>query len=128
MRQKLDNPNIVKVVTDSSDIALYFSRSKIPFIRDRADISYKAHIGVYGFTKRSLEIFCNLSYALIEDIEKLEQLRALHFGYKIAMVGVETQSFGIDTREDLKRALEIFTQRITLDTSLGQKIVELILV
>jgi 3-deoxy-manno-octulosonate cytidylyltransferase (CMP-KDO synthetase) len=104
-----DNPNIVKVVTDSSDIALYFSRSKIPFIRDRADISYKAHIGVYGFTKRSLEIFCNLSYAPIEDIEKLEQLRALHFGYKIAMVGVETQSFGIDTREDLKRALEIFT-------------------
>jgi 3-deoxy-manno-octulosonate cytidylyltransferase (CMP-KDO synthetase) len=103
-----NDPNIVKVVTDSSDIALYFSRAKIPFIRDSKDIKYKAHIGIYGFTKKSLEIFCNLSHAPIEDIEKLEQLRALHFGYRVAMVEVETKSFGIDTKEDLKRALERF--------------------
>jgi 3-deoxy-manno-octulosonate cytidylyltransferase (CMP-KDO synthetase) len=104
-----NDPNIVKVVTDSSDIALYFSRAKIPFIRDSKDIKYKAHIGIYGFTKKSLEIFCNLSHAPIEDIEKLEQLRALHFGYRIAMIKVDTKSFGIDTKEDLNRALTLFT-------------------
>ena len=104
-----DDPNIVKVVTDSSDVALYFSRSKIPYPRDHHFDEYKAHLGLYGYTMRSLSIYCSLAKSSLEDIEKLEQLRILEAGYKIAMVEVESNSFGIDTYEDLERALRIHT-------------------
>ena len=103
-----DDPNIVKLITTNEDIALYFSRAKIPYPRDHHFDSYKGHIGIYGFTKKSLETFCNLSSAPLEDIEKLEQLRALYHGFQIAMTKVETKSFGIDTPEDLERALNQF--------------------
>ena len=103
-----DNPNIVKLITTDKGIALYFSRAKIPYPRDHHFDAYKGHIGIYGFTKKSLETFCKLSPAPLEDIEKLEQLRALYHGFEIAMTQVETKSFGIDTPEDLERALEIF--------------------
>jgi 3-deoxy-manno-octulosonate cytidylyltransferase (CMP-KDO synthetase) len=101
-----DDPNIVKVVTDTDDIALYFSRAKIPYPRDHHFDSYKGHLGIYGFTVRSLERFCALTPAPLEDIEKLEQLRALYHGYRVAMVEVDTQSFGIDTQEDLEKAVK----------------------
>ena len=101
-----DDPNIVKVVTDENDIALYFSRSKIPHPRDLHFDHYKGHLGIYGFTVRALKTFCELPAAPLEHIEKLEQLRALAHGYEVAMVEVETESFGIDTPEDLERALK----------------------
>ncbi|MDQ1325375.1 MAG: 3-deoxy-manno-octulosonate cytidylyltransferase synthetase [Campylobacterota bacterium] len=101
-----DDPNIVKVVTDRDDIALYFSRAKIPYPRDHHFDHYKGHLGIYGFTVKSLEIFCSLSPAPLENIEKLEQLRALYHGYEIAMTEVQTESFGIDTPEDLERAIK----------------------
>ena len=100
------NPNIVKVVLDSCNMALYFSRSLIPYPREEIE-NFKGHLGIYGFTKKSLEKFCSLKSAPLEDIEKLEQLRALYHGYKIAMVEVESKSIGIDTVEDLERALRI---------------------
>lgn len=101
-----DDPNLVKVVTDRDDIALYFSRAKIPYPRDHHFDHYKGHLGIYGFTVNSLELFCSLPPAPLEHIEKLEQLRALYHGYKIAMTEVQTQSFGIDTPEDLERAVK----------------------
>ncbi len=100
-----DDPNIVKVVTDIDDIALYFSRAKIPYPRDHHFNHYKGHLGVYGFTFKSLKEFCSLSLSPFEDIEKLEQLRALYHGYEVAMVEVKTESFGIDTPEDLEKAI-----------------------
>jgi len=100
-----DDPNIVKVVTDEKDIALYFSRAKIPFPRDHHFDAYKGHLGIYGFTVKSLEKFCQLSPAPLESIEKLEQLRAQYHGFEVAMTEVMTQSFGIDTPEDLEKAL-----------------------
>jgi len=101
-----DDPNIVKVITDEKDLALYFSRAKIPYPRDHHFNDYKGHLGIYGFTMRSLGTFCKLSSAPLENIEKLEQLRTLYHGYKIAMTEVTTKSFGIDTPEDLEKALK----------------------
>ncbi|CAA6826651.1 MAG: 3-deoxy-manno-octulosonate cytidylyltransferase (EC [uncultured Sulfurovum sp.] len=104
-----DDPNIVKVVTDTDDIALYFSRAKVPYPRDHHFDAYKGHLGIYGFTVKSLKTFCSLSPAPLENIEKLEQLRALYHGYEVAMVEVTTESFGIDTPEDLEKALKHHT-------------------
>ena len=101
-----DDPNIVKVVTDSEGIALYFSRAKIPYPRDHHHDIYYGHIGIYGFSVEALARFCSLDPAPLEKIEKLEQLRALYYGYDVAMVEVQTESFGIDTPEDLERALK----------------------
>jgi len=103
-----DDPNIVKVVTDDHGVALYFSRAKVPYPRDHHFDAYKGHIGIYGFTKKSLQAFCQLEASPLEDIEKLEQLRALYHGYEVAMVEVKTRSFGIDTPEDLEKALQTF--------------------
>ncbi len=100
------NPNIVKVVIDRSGFALYFSRSPIPYDREGGYENYKGHIGIYGFRRKMLERFCSLPPSLLENTEKLEQLRALSHGFKIAMCEVETESFGIDTPEDLQKALQ----------------------
>lgn len=101
-----DDSNLVKVVTSLSGNALYFSRSKIPYPRDHHFDEFKGHIGIYGFSMKSLKIFCSLKTSSIEHIEKLEQLRALDNDYSISMIEVETNSFGIDTQEDLDRALK----------------------
>ncbi len=101
------DPNLVKVIHDDENNAIYFSRSPIPYDRS-GNATYFGHIGIYGFTKKSLYEFCNLSDAPIEDIEKLEQLRAIYHQKKISMVKVSSTGFGIDTEEDLKRAKEIF--------------------
>lgn len=102
-----EDANLVKVVIDKNSDAVYFSRSKIPYNRDSSVHNYKGHIGIYGFNKKSLDMFCTMK-ANIEDIEKLEQLRVIFEGEKISMVEVETKSFGIDTIEDLNKAKEKF--------------------
>jgi len=101
------DPNMVKVILDDDHNAIYFSRSLIPYNRSGA-ATYFGHIGIYGFTKKSLHDFCTLDDAPLEDIEKLEQLRAIYHGKKISMVKVASTGFGIDTPEDLQRAEEIF--------------------
>ena len=106
-KEAAQDPNLVKVIHDDENNAIYFSRSPIPYDRS-GNATYFGHIGIYGFTKKSLYEFCNLSDAPIEDIEKLEQLRAIYHQKKISMVKVSSTGFGIDTEEDLKRAKEIF--------------------
>ncbi|MBA1433382.1 MAG: 3-deoxy-manno-octulosonate cytidylyltransferase [Epsilonproteobacteria bacterium] len=101
------DPNLVKVVLDVAGNAFYFSRAKIPHDQS-GEAVYFGHIGIYGFSKKSLKEFCSLNDAPIEDIEKLEQLRAIYHQKKIAMVKVASTGFGIDTKEDLERAIEIF--------------------
>jgi len=105
--ESAQDPNLVKVVLDDEENAIYFSRSCIPYNRS-GRASYFGHIGIYGFSKRSLKEFCNLADAPIEDIEGLEQLRAIYHQKKITMLKVSSTGFGIDTPEDLKRAIEIF--------------------
>ena len=104
-----DDPNHVKVICDDNGDAIYFSRSKIPYHRDHYNsANYKGHLGIYGFTKKSLNDFCSYESSLLEETEKLEQLRAVSNSSKINMVKVESNSFGIDTKEDLENALKFF--------------------
>ncbi|WP_149708853.1 3-deoxy-manno-octulosonate cytidylyltransferase [Campylobacter concisus] len=105
-----DDKNLVKVVTDFEGYALYFSRSRIPFNRSECK-SYKAHLGIYGYSVKSLNEFCGLLPSSLENTEKLEQLRALENGKKIAMLEVESQSIGIDSEEDYQRALAKFGKK-----------------
>ncbi|MEA3314480.1 MAG: 3-deoxy-manno-octulosonate cytidylyltransferase [Campylobacterota bacterium] len=104
-----DDPNHVKVVCDQDNNAIYFSRNKIPYNRDHyKNIIYKGHLGIYGFTKKSLNEFCSLYETNLENIEKLEQLRAISNNKKISMIKVNSKSFGIDTKEDLDNAIKVF--------------------
>ena len=111
------NPNIVKVVLDKNNYALYFSRSPIPYPRDVKfkDLSknYKIykHIGIYGYKKDVLYNFSkNLKHSPLEEIEKLEQLRFLYNGYKIKVIEAEKETIGIDTNEDLEKFKQLLNQ------------------
>lgn len=101
------NPNAVKVVTDQNSNALYFSRSPIPFNRDKVEgIKYWKHVGIYAYKKDLLLQFTQWSNSQLEKIEMLEQLRVLERGVKIRMVATTHQAIAIDTAEDLERARE----------------------
>ena len=102
---EIDNPNNVKVVVDQNGLALYFSRSVIPFPRDtNAGVRYFQHIGIYAFRKEALMDFSRLPMKSLEASEKLEQLRYLEYGKKIKMVETSHVGIGIDTAEDLEKA------------------------
>lgn len=104
-KEEAQDANLVKVVLDNAQQALYFSRSLLPYDRENSFSSYKAHLGLYAFTAKTLKEFCALPNSSLEDIEKLEQLRALENGKKISMLELSSSSFGIDTKEDYERAL-----------------------
>lgn len=104
-KEDAKNPNLVKVVLDENNDALYFSRATIPFSRDNEDVQYFGHLGLYAYSVASLKEFCSHPSSILENIEKLEQLRAIESGKKIAMIEVKSNSIGIDTPEDLKKAL-----------------------
>jgi 3-deoxy-manno-octulosonate cytidylyltransferase (CMP-KDO synthetase) len=99
----LENPNRVKVVLDKEGRALYFSRSSIPyFVPSGKEPLYLKHIGVYAYTKGFLDKFISLPPGDLEVSEKLEQLRALEYGYKIAVTVVPKEVPEVDTPEDLE--------------------------
>ncbi len=107
-QDEISDCNLVKVVLNHKNEALYFSRAPIPFNRDNTKCVYYGHLGVYGFRVKSLREFCSFGISTLEEIEKLEQLRALYNGKQIQMAIVQTNSIGIDTPEDLRRAKEMF--------------------
>ena len=103
--EELDRPQVVKVVTDLSGHALYFSRAAIPHRRAGGmSPQARAHVGIYGFTAPFLERFARLSPGRLEGEEALEQLRALENGVRIRVADTAYRGFGIDTPEDLERA------------------------
>jgi len=103
--EEINNPNTVKVIIDKRNFALYFSRSPIPYPRDKEieDIYYK-HKGIYAFRKRALMDFQRLPMLPLEAKEKIEAIRYLEYGKKIKMVETVVSGIEIDTPEDLKRA------------------------
>lgn len=103
------NPNIVKVTFTNNMKAIYFSRSKIPFIREEKDagyIRYFKHIGVYAFRHQVLQLLIKLPESLLERAEKLEQLRWVENEYNLYIALCNHDSMGIDTPEDLIRLKE----------------------
>ena len=102
---EIANPNTVKVIVDNQNFALYFSRSPIPYARDKdAGTTYFKHKGIYAFRKRALADFQNLPMLKLEATEKIEAIRFLEYGKKIKMVETDVTGIEIDTPEDLERA------------------------
>ncbi len=104
--ESIQDPNIVKVVTDRRGRALYFSRWPIPYVRDDADAdgghTHWQHIGLYAYRRGFLIEYANMPPTPLELLERLEQLRALENGYDIAVVETTHESIGVDTPEDLE--------------------------
>ena len=109
---EINNPNNVKVVTDEQNFAMYFSRSPIPYAREKSTAIYYKHIGIYAFRKEALLKFTKLPINHLEATEKLENLRFLANGLKVKMVETNQIAIGIDTPEDLEKANEIFKSNL----------------
>jgi len=102
-----DNPNMVKAVVGADGFALYFSRAMIPYLREGGtDTTAFRHWGIYAYRREALERFVSLPESRLERCEKLEQLRALENGMRIKVVKTNLQSIGVDTPEDLEKAVE----------------------
>jgi len=103
------NTNVVKVVTNLLNDAIYFSRCPIPYERDgRGSPIYFKHVGLYVYRREFLLHYPDLSVGPLEQAERLEQLRALENGYRIRVVDTEYESLGVDTPEDLDRVQQLF--------------------
>ena len=113
--EEISDPNHVKTVFDKDNYALYFSRSPIPFQRNPEEgdtPTYYKHLGFYAYRKGFLLSYVALPEGEWERFEKLEQLRALEFGYKIKVVVTEHDSIEVDTPEDLKRVEEELSKNV----------------
>jgi 3-deoxy-manno-octulosonate cytidylyltransferase (CMP-KDO synthetase) len=110
--EEVANPNAVKVVTALDGRALYFSRSTIPFDRDKTGFNgYRKHLGIYAYRKAALERFASLSPSPLEKLERLEQLRLLENGISLYVADAPGDTIGVDTEEDLARAEAVLRGR-----------------
>ncbi|MDD4954287.1 MAG: 3-deoxy-manno-octulosonate cytidylyltransferase [Candidatus Omnitrophica bacterium] len=110
---EINDPHVVKVVTDKNNFALYFSRSAIPHLAVNSEVKdpvYYKHIGLYAYTKDFLFTYKNLPVSRLEKTERLEQLRVLEEGFKIKVIQTKFETIGVDTPQDLKK-LEDYLQR-----------------
>ncbi len=99
---EINNPNLVKCVFDVNNYAMYFSRSKIPFERNKGKSKFYGHLGIYGYKREALFKMTKLARTPYEMAESLEQLRALQNGMRIKVAVVENIPVGIDTMEDFE--------------------------
>lgn len=111
-QEDVSNPNIVKVVSDSKGMAMYFSRSPLPYDRageiDISRFNYQRHLGLYAYRVATLKTLSNLPPAPTEQLEQLEQLRALHAGMKIYVEEIaEAPPHGVDTEADLEAVRKV---------------------
>jgi 3-deoxy-manno-octulosonate cytidylyltransferase (CMP-KDO synthetase) len=119
-REDYENPNVVKAVVAQDGYALYFSRRTIPYLRDQANLSpaqqlaafpFRRHLGIYGFHRETLLRIVAQPPSPLEVAERLEQLRALELGIRIAVAIVIHDSIGVDVPEDVKKVEEILKLR-----------------
>lgn len=124
VEEDLANPAVVKVVRDRDGYALYFSRAPIPHVRDAqagqrlTSKLHAVHLGLYGFTRRTLEQIAALPTGRLEDVEKLEQLRALEHGIRIRVWETVHRSLRIDTPADLRKAEAVLQKECAPQASL----------
>lgn len=107
---EITDPNVVKVVTDAQQNAIYFSRAPIPYVRERAGEStvYFKHIGLYVYRREFLLGYSDMPVGPLERAERLEQLRAIENGHNICVVETEYESLGVDTPEDWAEVSALF--------------------
>jgi 3-deoxy-manno-octulosonate cytidylyltransferase (CMP-KDO synthetase) len=106
---EVNDPNVVKVIVDRNNFAIYFSRSAIPYHAENSEVKsvvYYKHIGLYGYTKDFLFTYKNLPVSDLEKIERLEQLRVLQEGFRIKVLETRYDTVGVDTAEDLEKVRE----------------------
>lgn len=105
----VQNPNVVKAIFNTKQEAIYFSRSPIPFHRNKdVDVTYYKHVGIYGYTKETLLAITKLQAGILENIENLEQLRWLENGYKIRLQETTHEAAAIDTPDDLDKVMKLY--------------------
>jgi 3-deoxy-manno-octulosonate cytidylyltransferase (CMP-KDO synthetase) len=107
--ESIGDPNVVKVVVDKNNFALYFSRASLPYHAKNSEIKspvYYKHIGLYGYTKDFLFTYKNLPVSSLEKIECLEQLRVLEEGFRIKVIQTKYETIGVDTPRDLEKVEE----------------------
>jgi 3-deoxy-manno-octulosonate cytidylyltransferase (CMP-KDO synthetase) len=120
---EISNPGVVKVVIDSSQCAIYFSRSTIPYFRDAPESSrrvretYYKHIGIYAFRRDFLMEFTSWPASRLEKIEQLEQLRIIEKGIRIRTKITQHDSIPVDTAEDVDRVRTILREQSSVQTS-----------
>jgi len=105
----IQDPNVVKVVIDKNNFAVYFSRAAIPFHAKTSQIKlpiFFKHIGLYGYSKDFLFVYKNLPVSYLERVESLEQLRVLEEGYRIKTIETKYDTIGVDTPEDLQKVVK----------------------
>lgn len=110
--EDLHDPNVVKVVVDHDDFALYFSRAPIPWVRDSGGTTATGawrHIGLYGYRRTFLPHFAAMAPTALEQLERLEQLRALERGIRIKVLATRFEAIGVDTPADLARVEALMT-------------------
>jgi len=119
MREESDlqNPNVVKVVKNQKDEALYFSRSPIPHDREKAPADFFKHLGIYAYERNFLINIPKLAPSILEKRERLEQLRVLDNGFTIKVLETAYDSIGVDTEEDLKKVEKILKSGLHLKGS-----------
>lgn len=111
-KSQVSNPNLVKVICDKDNFAIYFSRGVIPYQRDRGPEGvYYKHLGIYAYTKDFLYDYKNLPVSYLESAEKLEQLRVLEAGHKIKVIETRFNSWSVDTQEDLDFLENMISQK-----------------
>lgn len=103
--REINDPNVVKVVVDKNNYALYFSRAQIPYRAKDAEIKpvYYKHIGLYAYTKDFLFTYKNIPGSRLEQAERLEQLRVLEEGFRIKVIETKFETIGVDTPQDLEK-------------------------
>lgn len=109
---EMKNPNNVKVVTDKNGYALYFSRSLLPYPREKTGAAVYKHIGIYAYKRDFLLRYAAMEPTPLEQTESLEQLRALENGFKIKVIATDFRFIGVDTPEDLAEVNRLYRERL----------------
>jgi 3-deoxy-manno-octulosonate cytidylyltransferase (CMP-KDO synthetase) len=116
----LHDPNVVKVVVNESDFAMYFSRAPIPWVRERipaAGVQAWRHIGLYGYRRAFLPLYAAMRPTPLEQFERLEQLRALEHGINIKVIPTNFEAVGVDTPADLARVEALMLASAAADST-----------